>query len=370
MVLLTVLIGCHTTEPVQPQTHSGQVLWTYPAAAFGQPAADDSTVYFGTTAHELIAVQRGSGQRRWRAQTTPYGQRTMFGFNVLLVGNNVIFGDYVVTAFDRGSGSRRWTFDPEQQGLAGHGAGLYLLTSDGQHVFAGSGSGQGYAINASDGSALWVTTLATDGNSSVYDPVVDGETVYFVVRHFTNPITGSVAAVDRLTGAVKWMFAFPTEAPTGSGPLGRVVPYGGIVFVANDDGKIYALDKATGNPTFSIPRRTDVLGLDDVRALLLAGSTLVATSTADFVEGWDASSGTRKWELNTGQGAASNNYLATDGTTVFITYINGSLAAIDVATGKLDWMKTSSQSPFYNFPLVQDTLILAPSQSALVAIRK
>lgn len=369
-LLCILLASCRATDTVKPETYSGQVLWTSPGAAFGQPAADDSTVYFGTTAHELIAVDRATGQRRWRAQTTGYDSRTMFGFNVLLVGNDAVFGDYVVTAFDRRSGRRRWTFDPERQGLAGYGAGLYLLASDGEHVFAGSGSGHAYGINALDGSPLWVATLASDGNSSVYDPAIDGETVYFVVRHFTNPITGLVAAIDRLSGTIKWTYAFPSEAPVGSGPIGRVVPYGNIVYVSNDDGRIYALDKTTGTPAFTIPRRSDILGLDDVRALILAGSTLIATSTSSFVEGYDAATGTRKWEFDAGEGAASNNPMATDGINVYVTYLGGTLAAIDVATGQQRWLKSFDQKPFYLFPLVQDTLVFAPRRDALVAIRK
>lgn len=370
LLLFILLASCHATETVRPESYPGKILWTSPGAAFGQPAADDSTVFFGTTAHELIAVDRGTGERRWRAQTTVYDSRTLFGDNVLLVGNYAIFGDYVVTAFDRRSGQRRWTFDPERQGLAGYGAGLYLLATDGEHVFAGSGSGHAYAINALGGSPLWVTTLATDGNSSVYDPVIDGETVYFVVRHFTNPITGLVAAIDRLTGAIKWTYAFPPEAPVGSGPIGHVVPYGNVVYVPNDDGRIYALDRITGTPMFTIPRRPDVLGLDDARALILAGSTLVATSTSDFIEGFDAATGTRRWEFDAGEGAASSNPMATDGTTVYVTYLSGSLAAMDVATGQRRWLKSGSQNPFYIFPLVQDTLILAPRREGLVAIRK
>ena len=368
--MLAALVSCHSTEPVRPEPHSGQILWMSQAAAFGQPAADDTTVYFGTTTHELIAVDRGSGQRRWRAQTTVYSPRTLNGDNVLLVGNDAVFGDYAVSAFDRRSGALHWTFDPERQGVAGYGAGLYLLASDGQHVFAGSGSGHAYAINGADGSALWVVALAADGNSSVYDPVVDGETVYFIVRHFTNPITGFVAALDRLSGAVKWTYTFPPEAPVGSGPTGRVVPYGNVVYVPNDDGKIYALDKTTGTPVFSLPRRSDVTGLEDARALILAGPTLVATSTAPFIEGYDAETGARKWEFDAGEGTASSNPMATDGSTVYVTYLSGSLGAIDAATGQLRWLKRSDQNPFFMFPLVQDTLILAPSQAALVAIRK
>ena len=341
LVSIITLSGCRADGSFRPDPNSGQIVWSVSAPAFGQPASDGISVFFGSRAHEVRAVDRQTGQQRWRVTTDSYSPATMNGFNVILAGENVVFGDYVVYGFDRTSGARRWTFDPQNQSIPGYGAGLYTLTTDGSLIFVGSGSGHAYAINAMDGTPAWIVTLASDDNTSVYDPVVDDRTVYFVVRHFTNPITGELVALDRASGALRWSHVFPSEAPTGSGPLGRVAPFGDVVFVANDDGKIYGFNKVTGAVQLTLPRRSDITGLDDSRSLTLAGSTLIVGSNSFFVDAYDASTGAHLWEANAGQGSSGNNPMATDGTTVYVPYINGSLGAIDVVTGRVRWVRTA-----------------------------
>lgn len=375
LALFAIFAGCSGCEAgkfgAAPSSPSGAVIWVAPGSAIGQPAVDDTTVYFGTTDHHVIAVQRQTGAQRWTTTTGGRTPRTLNGQNVIVAAGNVIFGDYAIYAFDRATGAARWVFDPEKQGIAGYAPGAYELRSDGTTIYAGSGSGHAYAINAADGSLVWVTPLAVDGHSSVYDPVLDGNTVYVTVRHFTNPITGAVFALDRATGAVKWSHIFSPPTPeTGSGPLDKVIVFGNTIIVSVDDGKIYWLNKITGLVEWTAPRLPDVTGLDDSRPIILVGTTLVAGSTTFEVTGYDAMTGRFLWQANGGQGASTNT-LATYGDVVYVAYNNGVMGAFDAGTGTRRWIRSAPNGGlFTGYPFAAADAIFAPSTDDLVAMKE
>lgn len=367
---LLVAAACNVQEfGTEPDPPGNSVIWTADGDVSGQPATDGSYVYYGTRDHQVVAVNRETGSTRWRSKTDPTTPRTLYGENVVLANGNVIFGDYWIYAFDAATGARRWVFNTQAQGIPGYAPGAYELASDGSTVYAGSGSGHVYAISAVDGSLVWNNTLSVDGETSVFDPVIDGATLYVRVRHFTNPVTGAVVALNRNDGTTIWSHTFPPYTRTSSGPI-SVVVFASTVIVSNDDGKIYALDKRTGETRWVAPRRPDVIGYDDMRPLALAGNVLVAGSLANYLTGYDAANGRQLWETNGGQGSAGNP-LATDGITVYEPFNNGVLGAFDGATGATRWLRSApGGGRFMSYPLVTDVAVFAPSTRGLVALRK
>ena len=369
-ILVCVLGACHVEKFGSEPDGDQRILWVAGGTVSGQPATDAARVYYGTTDHQLIAVDRSSGAVKWRSRTDARSPRTLNGANVVIAGGNVVFGDYVIYGFDQATGVRRWVFDPEAQGIPGHAAGAYKLATDGSTIYAGSGSGHVYALSAGDGSLIWVSALSVDGQTSVYDPVIDGETLYVTVRHFTNPITGFVAAINRIDGRTLWSHVFSADPPTSSGPVGKVVPFKNTVIVANDDGKIYWLDKTTGATKWTAPRRPDVIGYNDLRPLILAANVLVAGSLANYLTGYDPETGAQIWETNSGQGSVGSP-LDTDGVTVFQPNASGTLGAFDAATGARRWIQSAPNKAWFTpYPLVTDAAVFAPSTGGLVALEK
>src|ERR1700693_128096 len=369
LIVCALAMACNVQAfGTEPDDGGRFIIWTADGAISGQPATDGSYVYYGTTDHQLVSVSAETGIVRWRSRTDGATPKTLNGLNMILAGGNVIFGDYSIYAFDPATGNRRWVFNPQAQGIPGYGAGAYEESTDGSTVYAGSGSGHVYALNGADGALIWLNALSVDGQTSVFDPVIDGALLYVTVRHFTNPITGAVVALNRNDGTTAWTHVFPSEAPTSSGPLGKVVPFGNTVIVANDDGKIYALDKRTGNKQWVAPRRPDVIGYDDVRPIILAGNVLVAGTLAHYLTGYDPATGRQLWEADGGEGSAGNP-MASDGGTVFEPYNSGTLGAFDVATGAKRWIRSAPNNGwFMSYPLVAGAVVYAPSTRGLVAI--
>lgn len=372
--LLTVPIAalfacaaCHsTTSP--GGGGPGSAIWTAQPDANWQPAADDSAVYFKTREHVVVSVSRLTGTLRWSAPTHATTS-IIYGTNALIVGKLVIVPDYAVYAFDRLTGALVWSFNPEQQGLAGYAPGAFAISSDGATIFSGSGSGHAYAIDASTGSLRWVTQIASDGNSSVFDPVLDDSTVYVRVTHFTNPATGELVALDKTSGAILWSRAFAPTVQSAS-DLRGVAVYGQSIIVSVDDGTIRAVDKTTGAERWTAPRPSDVSARDDARVIIVAGDVVVAGSETFDVTGYDAGTGQQLWRTNAGQGS-SISPLATDGHSVYVVYANGVMGALDSHTGNLRWLAhaPSGWFGFGPYPLATSNAVFAPSASGLIALR-
>lgn len=367
LALVTLCGSCELTNPTSVTYPS--VLWTAPGFVSGQPGADSGSIYFATTDHHLVAVRATDGTMRWRASTPSLNGGGRDGLSVLVANGVVLTGDYALYGFDAGSGARLWTFDPEIQGIPGRAPGSYAFTTDGRTVYAGSGSGQLYAVRVADGSLLWRAALASDTATSIFDPVFDSARVYALVHHFSNPSSGAVIAVDRNSGAIVWTHVFPSEAPIGSAPTETPVIIGSNVFVSNDDGRIYGFDRTTGAPTIIIPRRADVQAYNDRRPIASAGDVLVAGSSAVFLEGYSGSTGNKLWELDVGQGSPANP-IGSDGSHVATAYPNGSLYFLDAASGSVRWSMRAPPSGglFLLYPLVREGVVYAPSSSGLVAI--
>src|SRR6476661_14048 len=204
-------------EPSGPGS-SDRVVWKVPGGSVAAPATSNGSVYFLTVNHALLALDAGTGAKRWESIA---GSGTGFprGKNLLIVGENVIVPDEAVYAFDRATGARGWVFQP----ASGDMPGRFLIASDGARVYTGSPAGFAYALDPATGSAIWTTELASDNNTVVYSPAVDGGLVVVTLRHFTNPTTGGVVALDAVTGAIRWQRNFvPTGPGQGSGSYGRV----------------------------------------------------------------------------------------------------------------------------------------------------
>lgn len=233
--------------------------------------------------------------------------------------SNLYLGDMSGTfyALSRADGSVVWK--REREGALSDSSACY---HDGV-VYVGSGGGVVYAFEATDGSVLWTY----EGHSAVTSsPVVHGDNV-FVGRN-----DGKLLALDRATGAVRWQ-------STLDAPIYSDLAYSQMVdavIVSTNGGGIHAHSAEDGSERWSRSFGVSVCSsspkVNDKRGVVYyAANELMAISVGSGTSAW----GTSFYSANTGSSPAF------DDQRVFVGGGNGTVYAVSrpdgVLTTEPDW---------------------------------
>ncbi len=207
-------------------------------------------------------------------------------------------------------------------------------------VFAGAGPAKTAAVK-------WAFKAA---GPIVTSPVIADGVVYI------GALSGHLYAIDQETGKEKWNFK--SSRPIASSPAVA----GGLIYWMSSAGSIVALDVATGQPkwvtTTEYERRFEAKGLHGYpsQAQTIADAWDVFTSSPAVVNGRvffgsgdgsvyavDAATGLLQWKFPTKDVVHSSPAVA--GGMVFIGSWDGNLYAIDAETGQQKWVFESGQDP-------------------------
>jgi outer membrane protein assembly factor BamB len=239
-------------------------------------------------------------------------------------------------------------------------------------VYVGSGDGNLYAVNASDGSKAWA--FETRGPVTSSPAYADG--IVYVAS-----LDGSVYAVDARSGARRWRFStqgerrFTAPGIHGIQPATELMPdpydlfissptvYGGLVYVGSGDHNVYALDTktgalrwkfATGNVVHASPAVVD--------GLVYVGSW------DRYFYALDARTGKLRWRFLTGNDTriynqvGINSSAAVSGDSVYFGCRDSHLYALDRRSGTVRWTHDEHGSWVISSPAVSgDTVFYTTS---------
>ncbi|MGM0632549.1 MAG: outer membrane protein assembly factor BamB [Pseudomonadota bacterium] len=253
-LLLTMLTGCgifSSDESEQPRElvdfeHEVELetLWTTrvgngQGSLFNRiaPALDGDTVYAAAADGTVVAVDRESGDVRWRQRTD---QRISGGVGASR--GMVLFGtrDARVFALSQEDGSELWSARVSSEVQS-------APRTDGDIVAVQTVDGKLIALEAASGQQRWiyensVPALTLRGTSS---PVINGN---IVMAGFAN---GMLAAINAGNGLLQWEER--VAVPQGRYDLERVIDIdgnlllnGGIVYAASYQGNVMGLDSRSG----------------------------------------------------------------------------------------------------------------------------
>jgi outer membrane protein assembly factor BamB len=331
--------------------------------------------FFLSAGHEVTAVSSGSGAMLWRRHTGD--SDAIVGNGVQLANDTLIVGDYNITAWDRATGAFRWRFVPP----VGFAPGAYLGTVTEELVFAGSATGQVYAVDGQSGEARWTRTIGEGARTLVYEPVLDRDLLVAAFATMTSPTTGGIAAFEASTGAERWRAQFPPAANgIGVGAAGKPLVAGSLVVVSNRDGSIHALGRDDGAPVWSIP------GLDvrllraspiterpgprpDFRALTVSAGSLFAGSLFGYVTAYDLDTRKERWRHLGGQNGSIGLHLSASVQTLYFPAFSGRLTAVSTAKGVEQWRIGDGQNTFLFPPALTAGAVYATSFDGFYALR-
>ena len=314
-----------------PGVYRGDKPWAFKTGKgiFSTPViGSDGTVYVGSADSNFYAIRR-TGKLRWKFKTG-----NIIDSAAVLRGNTLTFGSGDETLY-RLTTKRKvvWRFRPTKPPVQGQQVNWWEGNADigpGGVVYAGNTGGYEYAINP-DGKQKWVFAA---GNSVWTDPAFAADGTAYV-----GSLDRSVYALDA-NGNKLW--STPTIGFIVSSPaLGT----DGTVYVGSFDSNLYALDGKTGAPKWQFGTGDHIYSSPAVGK----DGTVYFASTDGNVYALDPS-GNLLWRYDTGDVVRSSPVLgpAADGhgDVLYVGAGNGTLFAIDAATGKRRWSyDTTSADP-------------------------
>ena len=257
---------------------NGNTVWRTDAGAklSAGAGAGQSLVLAGSSKGELLALDRASGQVRWKAALSSEvtGQ-------VLVVGDNVIArtGDGRVQALAVNDGSRKWLYTRNLPALSLRGSGGMAVRDD--VLYAGFPGGKLVALNPANGAQMWEATVALPRGATELErvadvmgnPAVDDNQVCAVAYQ------GRVACFNRRNGELLW--ARDTSSNSGLAMDER------NVYVTDDGDAVTAYDKTSGRAGW----RQDKLARRAVTAPLALGAWVVVADVEGYVHVLSADDG-------------------------------------------------------------------------------
>ena len=366
----TLLLSCNTsTDSPMIQPQAWEVSLTN---AWGGIAVDDRRYYVGTSTNgEILAIYRAAHKIAWRSPTVAGSYRAPEA-NVVLGLSIVVIGDGLLFAYDKTTGALRWTYRP----AVGIAPGLYGLASDGTTVYAGSLSGDLYAVDAETGAERWrahVSPVSSPPVSSAsvgaFSPVLSGQLVLIGYKFFSNPVRGGIAAVNAQTGQLQWRRELdPAYPQTGSGVTLRPVVFQDMVIVANEDGRLFALALTDGSIRWNTERSVELKALYDTRPLALSGDTLIAGSDTETLSAYNVHTGKPLWSRNLHQGSISTPLVVDRGVAYYCS-LTGVVFGASTTDGHIVRAfgnnNNGREGPFLQYPAIIGDTIILPGVRAL-----
>lgn len=313
-------------------------IWHLPGLGWGRPAIFNGAVYSLTGNHEVVALTKNEGRRLWRS-VTQSSDLPVAGSRVLAARGTVVAGDYDLFAFDSESGAPKWTYSPSE----GYGPGYYLGDVLGDTVYAGSPAGLMYAVSLTDGTERWRHSIKEKEPVTVFAPQVAGDLVLASYTVFASPPRGGVAAFRSTDGTLAWRFAFPgsQDASLSTGATCPVAVSGERVFAASNDGHVWALNAASGEPLWRAPPAS--VSADgfidprrDYRSVVVETGRLVVTSRTGFIVALAADTGAHLWSRH-GTPNSTAVEITSGAGVVAIPYLSGMLRLLSSADGRELW---------------------------------
>ncbi len=229
------------------------------------------------------------------------------------------------------------------------------LTVAGGHVYVGSEKAQVYALNTSDGSVAWQTTVAGE---SLSRPVVsDG----LVLIHTSN---GQLQALNEADGLVKWTVNLDMPALSLRGESAPATAFGAAI-VGGDNGRVSAvlmqqgqmiwqqrISQATGST--EIDRLSDV----DTTPVIVDGVVYTLAYNGNLTA-LDLRSGQIMWKRELG----SVNDFIVDGNRIYMVDQNDRLLALSTEGGVTLWTQSDLLHRLLTAPaLYNGSLVVGDSE--------
>ena len=239
----------------------GRILWSksLPSRSESSPMVSGNTIYFGTEAGTVYAVDRLTGRTLWTYQAAGAvkGSPT-------LVNGILYFGDYggQIQAVSARTGAPVWKTQSEGAAV---GSGTFYSTAAVVYgrVYLGNTDGHVYAYDQRTGALDW----AVQTGSYVYASPAVADVPGLGPTIFVGSYSGYFYALNAQSGAIRWSY------PAGGKISGSATIIGHVVyFSVLGNHEAIGLSLRTGHRVFRFGDGAFDPGISDEHDLFLSGS--------------------------------------------------------------------------------------------------
>jgi|GEM_PF-1249020 len=142
--------------------------------------------------------------------------------------------------------------------------------------------------------------------------------------------------------------------PIQFGPGVQPVVVGGVVYIGADNGKLYAIDAATGQTRWSYDTGRPIFS-----TAAYGSGILVVTSTNGIIYGLDIATQKPRWTLNTEASIVASPVIS--GNNVYVGSRNGTFYNVHLLTGSVLWSYKTRVEPINNASPFNQAGIVAPA---------
>lgn len=248
----------------------GRIAWKIEV---GQPlsagvGADATMVVVGTAKGGVLAFAADTGKPLWQAQVS---SEILAAPAVSSDGVAVRSGDNRIFLFDA-NGTRKWMYERPMPSLAVRSTGSPVFAD--RYLFAGFPGGKLIALSLQNGAPVWEGAVAQPKGTTELDrvadvvapPAIDGTQICAVA------FQGKLACFDMGQGGT---LVWSRDISSARG----LVLDGRYLFVTDDEGVVYALDRLSGSSLW----KQDKLRYRGVTAPAVRGSLLAVGDREGYV---------------------------------------------------------------------------------------
>ncbi|MCZ7402722.1 MAG: PQQ-binding-like beta-propeller repeat protein [Candidatus Methanoperedens sp.] len=326
----------YTTDAVNPPL---TLKWTKDLGfeTDSSPVIVNDVLYIGT-AFGISALDAKTGQELWKYHTDGFVK------SVPAVSNGVVYigaDDKKFYAIDAKDGTLIWMNDTALNGYTASAAVV------GNLVYAIPKDGTFYAFDSSNGKIVWSTLVGKIAESS---PAIGEGIIAF------GSDGGTIIALDAVTGKEKWIY----DAGV-SDIMSSPVIADGAIFIGSNDGSVYAITADKGALKWKFSTGDNVESSPSVKN----GVVYFGSQDSNFFA-VDEGTGQLKWKFPYSGAVLSAPAISNDvvyfGTETKVIY------GLDANTGELIWRNSTGKNDkdYITSPAVSGNVLYAATHSGIV----
>lgn len=348
-----------------------------PPASFEAPAVSGERLFVKLSPTLVGAFALADRRQLWRVALPPEGSGVDGGpSNAVVCAGVVVVGQIGrVIGLTADDGTQRWSAPLSRGGALVTGQ---LRCQDGVVYVGTFRPAIVYAIDASTGRERWARSMydLPSVNAFAINPLPAGRIVVVGTREFSVPLRGFIVGLDVDSGREVWRFTWQPESPSGWGswnPGGTCD--GSLCVVSVDDGRVFAMDAATGAVRWTAPAVPGYATPADDRPIAITDSVVLVGSRSGVLTALRLGTGERLWTV--GSLAQAFEYsvyreIQASGGAFLIVNSGLQLIAIDARSGDVLWRANHRSFPlggYYPMGAVAGNTWIVTSTDGLYGLR-